>query len=51
MVLDLAERKTYDELSTWFLYWFGHDGASIISRLHEVLHIEVPGATLLPLDL
>jgi hypothetical protein len=45
MVLDLEERKTYDEIVTWFIYWFGPNGISIINRLHEVLHVEMPGVT------
>ena len=51
MVLDVAERKTYGETETWFLYQFGPDGIRFINRLHEVLHVEAPGVTILPSDL
>ena len=51
MVLDVRERVTYGEAETWLLYEFGPDILIPISRLHEVLHVEAPGVTILPADL
>ena len=51
MVLDLQERVTYGEAETWVLYQFGVEILTVASRLHEVLHVEAPGVTILPTDL
>ena len=49
LVLDVAERKTYDEVTTWLLYHFGYD-FQWINRLHEIDHVEMPGVTNLQLE-
>jgi hypothetical protein len=51
MVLDVAERKTMGETAAWFIYRYGPDAFDYSNRLHEVLHVEAPGVTVIPTDL
>ena len=48
MALDVAERNTLDTESTMLLYELGPDVLYASSRLHEVLHVNAPGVTILP---
>lgn len=45
MVLDVRERITKSEQETWLIYIFGIDFFKMINRLHEIVHVEIPGAT------